>query len=500
MNRLLRLTILTALLILACGVVFSYADNVPYSESYEKCMICVDGEELSQSAVLYKSNIYVSIDVIKEYGCMDGFVFDTDDRYLYIDIEKTKTIFADADTTFFIKRNAKEASFPLKYIESIGYSVSFEAIAGLANFEWSYSEGCIDIISHNSPDDPFEYKYEAKKKQKFDEPINATWSDFSYCPQKIDGIDVFADICFYPQMSYSGKGYIGVVNGCDYGLISATKAMGYTLWLTAQNFNVNSSDTFDYIDSSLQDKASASEFAAKYLLYTTVYNADGINIDYEDMYSSTRNYFIYFVQTVCRYADKLGITTSVCTYYGNSWNNQTIYPFDIFGQCCDYICEMVYNEELYSSLSYMSKPYWTRGTDYIASLAPKEKILMGVAYYVRFTWWSGDSMNGELALSLNGVWDDPCPGLEYSWDEETGQYLVKHPYERGGIPYTAKYYVEEVRSSALKAQYIKNMGYGGTIGWSYMYADVYFKENMEMFKAYDQIYHHGGSYSDYVPE
>ena len=341
------------------------------------------------------------------------------------------------------------------------------------------------------------YSRRYKEKDVYDGPINAMWSDLSYCPDKINGVDVLADISFYPWASSDGSNYVGCVNACSYGLIQSAKAKGYKWWLCAQNFNTGIGTTYDYIDSNLKDRATANKLAAQYLFFTCIYNADGINIDYEEMDSSCRNYFISFMQTLCKHADKLGITTSVCTYCGTVWNNATIYPFDIFGQCCDFICEMVYNEDISTSLSAMSRTYYMAGTDYIGSLAPKNKILMGVADYTRYTYWSGDYLEGSIWLTLNGVWGDP-EGMNTWWDEYTGQYYAEQPYVRNGVEYLAKFYLEEERSSALKAQYIVDNGYGGTIGWMFNYMSIGFPEVQGIYYAYDSIYHNGGSYDDFV--
>ena len=64
----------------------------------------------------------------------------------------------------------------------------------------------------------FSRKY--KEKDVYDGPINAMWSDLSYCPDKIDGLDVMADVSFYPWASSDGSSYEGCVNICNYGIIS----------------------------------------------------------------------------------------------------------------------------------------------------------------------------------------------------------------------------------------------------------------------------------------
>ncbi len=378
----------------------------------------------------------------------------------------------------------------------VGYENGRTRLADCAGNQFFIPDDQVSTVYDTSEIHSFSRQY--REKDSFDEAINAMWSDLSYCPDKIDGLDVLADIAFYPWASSDGSSYEGCVNVCNYGIIQAAKARGYKWWLCAQNFNTSIGHTYDHIDSNLKDRASANRLIAQYLFYTCVFDADGINIDYEEMDSSCRNYFISFMQTLCRHADKLGLTTSVCTYCGTVWNNATIYPYDILGQCCDFICEMVYNEDISSSLSPMSRPYYIAGTDYIGTLAPHNRVLMGVADYTRYTYWSGDWMAGSIWLTLNGVWSDQ-EGMSMWWDDYTGQYYAEQPYIHYGVEYLAKFYVEEARSSALKAQYIVDGGYGGTIGWIFNYMNIGYPEVQGIYDAYYNIYHNGGSYYDFVP-
>ena len=64
--------------------------------------------------------------------------------------------------------------------------------------------------------------------------------------------------------------------------------------------------------------------------------------------------------------------------------------------------------------------------------------------------------------------------------------------------YLAKFYVEEGRSSALKAQYIVDNGYGGTIGWMYNYMSPAYPEVKAIYDAYYGVYRLGLSYNDFI--
>lgn len=340
-----------------------------------------------------------------------------------------------------------------------------------------------------------------KKKTVWDRPISLMWSRIVECPDPINGLDCFVNVTLNQKASSDGS----CTNTTDYGFIQTAHANGFQVWLCAQNGF--SDDASKYIDSNLANKAAANRTIAQYLFYAAVYDADGISLDYESMSTSgSRDNFISFVQTLCKYGHKMGLTISVATYYGTEYNNSHLYPYDIFGQCCDYILEMTYGEDFSASLSNMSQKWWRAGTDYIASKCPSEKVVMGVAYHMRYTVWNDKNvLKRSSKPSMRTLMKDIMEyNVPYAWDEVTGQYYAeeKGTYEENGSTKTgtARYYLEEQRSGALKAQYVVDNNLGGTIGWEYGYLFEPNEKFGDVFQAFYGIYEEGKTYEDFVPE
>lgn len=513
MKKVFRLTILISavILILLAAANTAWADSVPNSTMHRNISMTVGGSSKSISAYTQYGDIMIDVSGLKSIGDMTAFSFSESDELCRIDVSKTNIFLADEDTTYFVKNNAGSIEIPLVWY-SDRYYISFGTVAGLAGLSWEYKDdiknntGTLNVtkipadgcyLNITGREDPVYLEDGAKA-------INACWSTgLTVSPEKIDGLDII--IMF--SLDHDKRADHSAVNNAKYGCIQAAHDKGYKWWLCASNLYNKE------LDDCLEDRRTSRQWAAQYIIYACIYNADGINVDFESFrYSGTRNYFIDFMQTLSRHCDKLGITTSVCTNAGTSWNNMTVYPYDIFGQCCDYICEMTYSEDFSQELtsvpetgvwSVMSKNWYQSCTDYIGSLAPKEKILMGVAYYVRYEYYlpGASSRSGYVHTSNISIWED-LEGMEVTWDESVGAYYAEQPYYRWAdyTQYLAKCYLEEARSSALKAQYIVDKGYGGTTGWQLGYVDLSFPQDRGIFKAYHSIYRNGGTYADFLPE
>ena len=88
MSKILRLVIITLLaaVFVLSMTVFCCADTVPYTGDYTKCDIYVNGSRLSQPATLVSGNVYVDIDIIRQYGDTPGWVFDTDNEKIWMNV------------------------------------------------------------------------------------------------------------------------------------------------------------------------------------------------------------------------------------------------------------------------------------------------------------------------------------------------------------------------------------------------------------------------------
>lgn len=362
-------------------------------------------------------------------------------------------------------------------------------------------DGNVFYISKNelkpleSTDEIPDFASTGKRKDVFNRPIHCMWSRLKHAPEPTEGLDVLVNISLnsYPKDDGSCK------QTMDFGFIQSAQDNGIKVWACAQNgFSTSAKD---YISKNLASESARNKTIAQYLLYCAIYNVDGISLDYESMsYTNghTKDDFLKFVEDLCYYADKMGLTTSVATYYGNSYNNSKMYDFEFLANHCDYLLQMTYGENYVYSLSNMSKNYWQTGMNYIATKAPSEKVILGVAFHMRYTVWddSGNLLKSSKPKMKDILSDIEKNNIPVTWDEYTGQYYAEEPYESsdGLIKGLGRYYLEEERSSALKAQYIVDNNFGGTIGWEYAYND-----NDKVYEAYHSIYNGEKTYSDWLP-
>jgi len=355
-----------------------------------------------------------------------------------------------------------------------------------------------DIQVLDSIKDIPDYSTDAKTKVEYDGPINIMWSRLKHCPDPINGIDVWVNININQYAENTGA----CKQTIDYGFIQSAHANEYKVWICAMNGFATTASK--YISSNLASEAASNKTIAQYLFYAMVYGADGISLDYESMsYTNGKDKanFEAFVEKLYYYGNKLGLTISVATYYGTAYNNLKMYDYAFLGAHADFLLEMTYGESTTYSLSNMSQKYWKEGTDLIASKTDPKKVIMGVAYHMKYTVWDDQgNLLKSSKPSMEQIYSDIVKyNIPLTWDEYTGQYYAEEAYtsQDGTVTGTGRYYIEDTRSAALKAQYIVDSGLGGTIGWEYSYFD--YDEAMKTYAVYNAIYNHHATYNDFVP-
>ena len=73
------------------------------------------------------------------------------------------------------------------------------------------------------------------------------------------------------------------------------------------------------------------------------------------------------------------------------------------------------------------------------------------------------------------------------WDEEAGQYIAEYELENGN---TAKIWMEDTRSMAVKLQYTRDAGIAGTACW------VYGQQTADMLDVFGKVFKQGVAPAD----
>lgn len=195
---------------------------------------------------------------------------------------------------------------------------------------------------------------------------------------KIDGLDVIVPTWF---SVINDKGYI--LNKGDYKYVENAHNKGYKVWALIDN-NFDKELTSKILKSSDAKKNIINQL----LIYSSIYNLDGINIDFENVYYEDKDRFTNFISELTQTLKQQNISVSIdITVPSASPTWSKFYDRQKLGKIVDYCMLMAYDET--PGDSKLSGPVasinWvTKGiTDTIKSGIPGEKLILGIPFYTR---------------------------------------------------------------------------------------------------------------------
>jgi spore germination protein YaaH len=214
-------------------------------------------------------------------------------------------------------------------------------------------------------------------------------------------------------------------------------------------------------DESAQDRA-----VRQLLMYTALYDIDGVNIDFENVYDDDADRLTGFV---ARLADKLKeqrVIVSIDTTVPSGvpmWSN--CYDRAALAKIVDYYMVMTYDEHWRTSPvagSVASIGWVDRGIAKTLQYVPKEKLLMGVPFYTR-EWKESDYGRVRSSTMWMTDVDDRVAryGLTPRWLDEVGQHYIE--YNMDG--YRNRVWIEDARSLALKVDMVGKYDLAGVAAW-----------------------------------
>lgn len=232
-----------------------------------------------------------------------------------------------------------------------------------------------------------------------------------------DGVDVLVPTWFSFK-DESGK----ILNIADRGYVDWAHNNGYRVWgLLTDNFDKK-------ISHSVLTSTETREYVIKQLLaYVSMYNLDGINIDFESVPKEDGDSFIQFLRELAPALRKEGVVLSVDLFVPKPWTAH--YNRNDVGKIADYVIVMGYDEHYAGSESAgsVASMDWSEVAikDTLAEGVSKEKLILGIPFYCRV--WTETLENGEIKLvskayGMNGAYDFiKEKGGTFTFDEETKQ-------------------------------------------------------------------------------
>lgn len=295
--------------------------------------------------------------------------------------------------------------------------------------------------------------------------INAVWhqlfpnSDSKVAKQGITGIEGL-DVVSPTWFSIANeKGE--VENIADSSYVRWAKTQGYQVWPLVDNkFDANLTHEV------LSNTDRRENMIKQLLAFISLYELDGINIDFESVAKEDGIYFLQFIRELAPLMKEQGSILSVAMYVPSPWTQH--YHRKEVGEVVDYIMIMAYDEHWGGSKesgSVASLGFVEKGIIDTLEQVPKEKILLGLPYYTRL--WEEQEKDGVVQVKSKAYGMQKAYTLlvenqaEIIWDEEIGQYYGE--YEKEGVRYRC--WLEEERSIEQKINFVHKYDLAGVAGW-----------------------------------
>ncbi len=310
------------------------------------------------------------------------------------------------------------------------------------------------------------------QKEKIDpkgEKINLAWQGVSKftppAPKKYDGLDILAPTWF--DLKINGDG--SAENFGDKGYTDKAHRNGYKVWATVTN-NMTVRGSTAFTTKLLADTNMTYKSIAQFLIYSALYDVDGINIDFEEVRDGDRENLVKYVKTMRIFTERQGLDLSIDVLIPAPWTIE--YDRKELAKNIDYLCVMTYDEHYGGSKtpgSISSLP-WTKKAikNTIKEGVPPEKILMGIPLYTR-VWCikPNGKMGTRYAASMKWVREKiEKDNLQPVYLEDVGQNFVE--YLEGSQ--TEKIWIEDETSIENRMEVIHDYDLAGACCWQYAFS------------------------------
>ncbi|HWR62383.1 MAG TPA: S-layer homology domain-containing protein [Clostridia bacterium] len=241
---------------------------------------------------------------------------------------------------------------------------------------------------------------------------------------------------------------------------------GYKVWALVDN-KFDSALTNGF----LNNKSARTAFIDSLIGYAKKYKLDGLNIDFENMYTKDKNAFTQFMTELYQKTKANGLVLSVdvsVIAVNSNWSES----FDraALSKVVDYVALMTYDQHwggspVSGSVAQLS---WVeQNLKKVLKEVPGEKLLLGVPFYTRL--WKEETVNGSISVTSKAISMEEAErtiaenNASKTWDAESGQYYAT--YKKGNATY--RIWLEEERSIKLKAELVNKYGLAGIASWKY---------------------------------
>ena len=256
-----------------------------------------------------------------------------------------------------------------------------------------------------------------------------------------------------------------VLNNANRKYVDDAHSKNYQVWaLVSNSFNK------DLTKKILADEQAQANIIKQLVTYVSMYNLDGINVDFENIYDDDKDRLTAFLTKLGAALKEQNVVFSIdVTVPSKSSFWSLCYDRQALGRIADYIMVMTYDEHWRLSPisgSTASLPWVEKGVTAMLAEVPKAKLLLGIPFYTR-EWEETITEEGKVSVKSQALSMEQADKrisdnhASVTWLDDKGQHYVE--YEKNGKRY--RIWLEDKDSIELKARLVAKYGLAGTASW-----------------------------------
>lgn len=366
-----------------------------------------------------------------------------------------------------VKSLAKDTEIVL--LEQHSRDTKFTKIQTVDGIVGHVPSNLISGITHTEPKTPKPPETPLRLKKPIEGKIAMIWDQINVYEDnfraekflRYPDLDVLSPTWF----SFDAEDLSGdIINIADKSYVEWAHTNGYQVWaVITDNFKGSVSHAV------LTNTEIREHVIRQLLAFTSMYDLDGINVDFEAVRVSDAEYYLQFLRELGPLLREQGASLSVDMFvptYTKHYNRTEV------AKVVDYICVMAYDEHYSGSETsgpVASLPFVERGIVDTLLEVPKEKIIMGIPFYVRI--WREVEQNGKVTHTIRNLMMDAAyrifteNGARFTWLPDIGSYYAEYAAVEEGESITYRVWLEDIRSIEEKLGLASYYDIAGVAGW-----------------------------------
>lgn len=298
--------------------------------------------------------------------------------------------------------------------------------------------------------------------------INLVWEQVTSKNPNVSDIGPMQGVNVVSPTWFEMKDAEGTLqNKADPAYVKWAHQRGYQVWgLVTNGFNP------DWTKSVLSSYDKREKLIAQLIHYANLYDLDGINIDFENVYLDEKQKLVQFVRELTPYLHEQGLTVSIDVTIKSTAETWSMFlDRKALAEVVDYMAVMTYDEHWASSPkagSVASLPWVENGLQGVLEEVPHQKLLLGVPFYTRL-WTETKQADGSVKVSSKALsmpraleWIEERK-LTPILDEASGQNYVQYQDPKDGNTY--KMWLEDVTSIEKRMAIVHKYNLAGVASW-----------------------------------